>query len=36
MKKPIVLDVRNCYNLDEVKKTNIVYDSIGRKTINNI
>lgn len=36
MKKPIVLDGRNCYNLDEVKKTNIVYDSIGRKTINNI
>ena len=36
MKKPIVLDGRNCYNLEEVKKTNIIYDSIGRKTINNI
>lgn len=34
MKKPIVIDGRNCYNLDEIKKTNVIYDSIGRKTIN--
>lgn len=34
MKKPIVIDGRNCYSLDEMKKTNIIYDSIGRKTIN--
>lgn len=36
MKKPIVIDGRNCYNLDEVKKQKIIYDSIGRKTINNL
>ena len=34
MKKPIVIDGRNCYNLDAVRKTNMIYDSIGRKTIN--
>lgn len=34
MKKPIVLDGRNCYQLEEVKKTNITYDSIGRYTVN--
>ena len=34
MKKPIVIDGRNCYNLDVVRKTNMIYDSIGRKTIN--
>ena len=34
MKKPIVIDGRNCYNLDEIRKTNITYDSIGRETIN--
>lgn len=36
MKKAIVIDGRNCYNLDDVNKFNIVYESIGRKTINNI
>ena len=34
MKKPVVIDGRNCYNLEEMKKTNVIYDSIGRKTIN--
>lgn len=33
MKKPIVLDGRNCYILEEVKKVSIVYESIGRETI---
>ena len=33
MRKPIVLDGRNCYNLEDVKKYNIVYESIGRKNI---
>ena len=33
MRKPIVLDGRNCYNLEDVKKYNIVYESIGRKII---
>ena len=36
MKTPIVLDGRNCYDLNEVKKVKMVYESIGRKTINNI
>ena len=34
MRKAIVIDGRNCYNLDEMKKTKIIYDSIGRKTVN--
>lgn len=36
MKKPIILDGRNCYNLNDVKKENIIYESIGRKIINNL
>ncbi len=34
MKKPIIIDGRNCYPLKEMEKTSILYDSIGRKTIN--
>ena len=34
MRVPIVLDGRNCYSLESFENTNIVYDSIGRKTIN--
>lgn len=34
MKKPIIIDGRNCYDLDRMEKTNIIYDSVGRKTIN--
>lgn len=34
MKTPIVLDGRNCYRLEQFKDTNIIYDSIGRKTMN--
>ena len=30
MKNPIVLDGRNCYNLNEVAKLDIKYYSIGR------
>ena len=36
MKKPIILDGRNCYDLDIIKKDNVIYDSIGRETINNL
>ena len=36
MRKPIVIDGRNCYNLEDVKNVNIIYESIGRKCINNI
>lgn len=34
MKKPIIIDGRNCYDLEEIKKHKVVYESIGRKTIN--
>lgn len=33
MKKPIIFDGRNCYNLEDAKKSKIVYYSIGRKKI---
>ena len=36
MNKPIIIDGRNCFELEEMKKQNVIYDSIGRKTINNI
>ncbi|PPA69937.1 UDP-glucose dehydrogenase family protein [Jeotgalibacillus proteolyticus] len=36
MKTPIVLDGRNCFNIHEVKKHKIVYDSIGRETVNTL
>lgn len=35
MKKPIVLDGRNCFDLNKVKSKKIIYESIGRKCINN-
>ncbi|KOO50431.1 UDP-glucose dehydrogenase family protein [Priestia koreensis] len=36
MKHPIVIDGRNCYQLSDVKKAKIVYDSIGRETIQQV
>lgn len=36
MKTPIVIDGRNCYGLDKVKKEKMIYESIGRKIIKNI
>lgn len=30
MKKPFVYDGRNCYKLNDISKTNIIYKSIGR------
>ncbi|NRD76939.1 UDP-glucose/GDP-mannose dehydrogenase family protein [Bacillus sp. BRMEA1] len=36
MRKPIVLDGRNCYDLSSARKANIIYDSIGRETINSL
>lgn len=36
MKKPIILDGRNCYKLDEIEKYSVIYESIGRRTINNV
>lgn len=35
MKKPIVLDGRNCFELEDIPD-GIIYESIGRKTIENI
>ncbi|WMX54273.1 UDP-glucose/GDP-mannose dehydrogenase family protein [Peribacillus sp. R9-11] len=35
MKHPIILDGRNCYDVNHTKNANIVYDSIGRATIKN-
>ena len=36
MNRPIVIDGRNCFELNKVKKENMVYESIGRSIINNI
>ena len=33
MRKAIVLDGRNCYNLDVVRKHSLIYESIGRPVI---
>ncbi|MGM0876421.1 MAG: UDP-glucose dehydrogenase family protein [Bacillota bacterium] len=33
MKRPQIIDGRNCYSLDAVKEENITYASIGRETI---
>lgn len=34
MRTPVVLDGRNCYRLQQFEGTDIIYDSIGRKTVN--
>lgn len=36
MNTPIILDGRNCYDLDIANQANILYDSIGRETVNNL
>lgn len=33
MKNPIVLDGRNCFNIDNFKNSHVIYESIGRKPI---
>lgn len=35
MRYPLVIDGRNCYDLDRIRELNIIYESIGRKTISN-
>lgn len=35
MRKPIIIDGRNCFQLDEVKKHKVIYESIGRENISN-
>ena len=34
MKTPIIIDGRNCFEIDKIKKYNILYESIGRPTVN--
>lgn len=36
MKKPIILDGRNCFNVAQMEKYPVAYISIGRKSVNNI
>lgn len=36
MKNPIIIDGRNCFELNQFKDVKVIYDSIGRKTIKNI
>ncbi|WP_258954132.1 MULTISPECIES: hypothetical protein [Priestia] len=36
MRTPIVLDGRNCYCLEDVKKEKMIYDSIGRDVVQNM
>lgn len=36
MKNPIILDGRNCYAVENFEKYSVIYNSIGRKTINNL
>ena len=36
MNKPIILDGRNCFELAKIEDKKVVYESIGRRTINNI
>ena len=36
MRKPIVMDGRNCYDLEDVKAVPMIYESIGRITVNNL
>ena len=33
MRNPIVLDGRNCYTIKDMEEMNVVYESIGRKTV---
>ena len=34
MKRPVVIDGRNCYALADMEKTTTIYESIGRRVIN--
>ncbi|MCM3569373.1 UDP-glucose/GDP-mannose dehydrogenase family protein [Neobacillus mesonae] len=36
MRNPIILDGRNCYDLLNVRESKIIYDSIGRETVNTL
>lgn len=36
MKKPIILDGRNCYSIEDFRRTGMTYDSIGRQCIQEV
>jgi hypothetical protein len=36
MKKLIIFDGRNIFGLDEVKKANVYYESMGRKLVSQV
>ncbi|MGU8705089.1 UDP-glucose dehydrogenase family protein [Clostridium perfringens] len=36
MKTPIIFDGRNCYEIKDVKKSNVEYHSVGRKIVDNL
>ena len=36
MRKPIIIDGRNCFDLNEMTKQKVIYESIGRKIIRNV
>lgn len=36
MRRPIVMDGRNCYRLEDVKQASLIYESIGREIVNTI
>ena len=36
MKKPIILDGRNCFEIENIRNYNVIYESIGRPAIDNI
>lgn len=33
MKHPIILDGRNCFDLEQMEQANVIYESIGRKVV---
>ncbi|HAT4124680.1 TPA: UDP-glucose/GDP-mannose dehydrogenase family protein [Clostridium perfringens] len=35
MKTPVIFDGRNCYEVEEVEKSNVEYHSVGRKVVRN-
>ncbi|MFZ5592244.1 MAG: UDP binding domain-containing protein, partial [Bacillota bacterium] len=35
MRTPIIVDGRNCYRLEQFSGLEVIYESIGRKTVNN-
>ena len=36
MRRPIIIDGRNCFDVEKMNKYKLIYESIGRKNINNI